>query len=138
LLAQQSCDDIWDGLFAVAAERSTDQSGLSPYWVYPVDGGAHIERHIPSLPHSREETQLPALRNSLALYRMVFGQPRQDDLIEFLSKQLGPKAVAESLDLLRIDLSPKVAAPRPVEISSKCVCESMRRDLPLDDSFPAI
>jgi hypothetical protein len=107
LLAQQSCDDIWDGLFAIATEHSADKSGLSPHWVYPVKNGAHIERHIPSLPHSREEAQLPALRNSLAIYRMVFGQPRQDDLIEFLSKRLGPKAVAETLDLLRIDLAPK-------------------------------
>jgi hypothetical protein len=76
------------------------------YAGYPVEGGSHIERHVPSLPMSREQSQLPALRNSLAAYRMVFGQPRQDDLIEFLSRRLGSEALASRVDSLRIDLTP--------------------------------
>jgi hypothetical protein len=105
-LGHDACLDPWTRLFELAAEQSEDKSGLSPYWVYPVEGGAHIERHVPALPLSREESQLPALRNSLAVYRMVFGQPRQDDLIEFLSRRLGPDALASRIDSLRIDLTP--------------------------------
>jgi hypothetical protein len=71
-----------------------------------------IERHVPVIPLSREANQLPALRNSLAVYRMVFGQPRQDDLVEFLTRQLPPETLADRLDQLRIDLTPAEVSPR--------------------------
>ena len=58
--------------------------------MFPVEGGAVIERHVPSLPLSRESSRLPALRRSLAVYRMVFGQPRQEDLVEHM-KQAVPE-----------------------------------------------
>ena len=39
------------------------------------------------LPFSREATRIEWLRRSLAIYRLAFGQPRQDDLIEYLQTQ---------------------------------------------------
>jgi len=42
------------------------------------------------------------LQKSLAVYRMVFGQSRQEDLAAFLMSRLGK----EDMDKLRIDLSP--------------------------------
>lgn len=53
-----------------------------PYWVFP--GAAAIERHVPMFPLSRESVHLDDLRRSLAVCRMVFGQPRQDDLMAYL------------------------------------------------------
>ena len=76
----------WRSLFERAREASNGDSDISPYWVFPVEGGAVIERHVPSLPLSRESVRLPALRRSLAVYRMVFGQPRQEDLVEHLKR----------------------------------------------------
>ena len=75
--------DIWLALFEAAVEQSSNGRGLVPYWLYPLSGGAHIERHVPALPLSRDASQLEALKRSLAVYRMVFGQPRQDDLVTF-------------------------------------------------------
>jgi hypothetical protein len=104
--------DPWAQLFEIARKASSDASGLTPFWVYTAEGGATIERHVPVLPLSREANQLPALRNSLAVYRMVFGQPRQDDLVEFLLRQLPREALASLLDQLRIDLSPPDVTPQ--------------------------
>jgi hypothetical protein len=103
--------DPWAQLFEMAVTASEDVSGLSPFWVYTTDGGAMIERHVPTLPLSRESEQLPALRNSLAVYRMVFGQPRQDDLVEFLLRQIPRETLTSRLNQLRIDLSPQTMSP---------------------------
>jgi hypothetical protein len=43
---------------------------------------------------------------------MVFGQPRQDDLVEFLTRQLPPETVGDRLDQLRIDLTLAEVMPR--------------------------
>lgn len=38
----------WQTLFALAtAERAPGQSEIVPDWVYPVDGGARIDRYVP-------------------------------------------------------------------------------------------
>ena len=93
--------DIWDELFAMAAAReSGDGSEMVPYWVF--EGPAKIERLVPVLPFSREAVALPRLRKTLAAYRLAFGQPRQEELVEFL----GDKLSEEDLNRLRIDLSP--------------------------------
>ena len=105
-LANDPHGDPWSHLFEIARKESDDASGLTPFWVYTAEDGATIERHVPALPLSREANQLPALRNSLAVYRMVFGQPRQDDLVEFLLRQLPRETLASRLDQLRIDLAP--------------------------------
>ena len=96
--------DIWDELFAMAAAReSGDGSEMVPYWVF--QGPAKIERLVPVLPFSREEAALPRLRKTLAAYRLAFGQPRQEELVEFLGDRLASLS-KEELKRLRIDLSP--------------------------------
>ncbi|MEO8660881.1 MAG: helicase-related protein [Bryobacteraceae bacterium] len=112
-LANNHQDDPWSRLFEIARNASIDASGLTPFWVYTAEGGATIERHVPVLPLSREADQLPSLRNSLAVYRMVFGQPRQDDLVEFLLRQLARETLASLLDQLRMDLAPREVRPQP-------------------------
>jgi hypothetical protein len=97
--------DVWGATFELARQRSPSDHGLVPYWLFPTPGGAHIERHVPALPLSRDAYQLEALKRSLAVYRMVFGQPRQDDLMAFLLDRLTPEQLAEVEPLLRIDLA---------------------------------
>jgi hypothetical protein len=99
--------DPWSQLFEIARKEAGDSSELSPFWVYTAEGGASIERHVPALALSREANQLPALRNSLAVYRLVFGQPRQDDLIDFLLQQLSGEELTSRLGQLQIDLTPR-------------------------------
>lgn len=107
-VANQS--DPWCTLFAAAADHCDDTSGMTPYWVYQIENGAVIERHVPALPFSSESDHLPALRNSLAVYRMVFGQPRQDDLVEFLLQRVSPEWLVSQMDQLQINLTPAIEA----------------------------
>ena len=104
--------DVWHALFEAARKQSSNGRGLVPYWLFPLTEGAHIERHVPALPLSRDASQLEALKRSLAVYRMVFGQPRQDDLMAFLQERCPPEMLREIEPLLRIDLS-----ARPTEHS---------------------
>jgi len=99
--------DVWSALFEAAQEQSSNGRGLVPYWLFPYSGGAHIERHVPALPLSRDASQLKGLQRSLAVYRMVFGQPRQDDLTTFLLEHCDREILDRVAPLLRIDLSPQ-------------------------------
>ena len=98
--------DVWHALFEAARRQSANGGGLVPYWLFPLEDGAFIERHVPALPLSRDASQLEALKRSLAVYRMVFGQPRQDDLMTFLLERCSPETLKKIEPSLRIDLSP--------------------------------
>ena len=54
--------DVWHALFEVASKQSSNGSGLVPYWLFPLAGGAHIERHVPALPLSRDADHFRALQ----------------------------------------------------------------------------
>lgn len=97
----------WQTLFAHAENHADRKSDICPYWVFPIEGGAVIERHAPALPLSREAARLPALCRSLAVYRMVFGQPRQDDLVEHLKRMVPESEMARLFPELSIDLEPR-------------------------------
>jgi hypothetical protein len=77
-----------------------------PFWVYATEGGARIERHVPALPLSRELERIDVLRRSLAAYRMVFGQARQEDLLAYLLSRLPEEEVARLSQSLRVNLEP--------------------------------
>src|SRR5439155_22752895 len=83
------------------------------YWLFP--GDAKIERHVPALPFSREVERLYGLRRALAIYRMVFGQSRQEDLITYLLAQIPEKDRDAIVAELQIDLSPASRADRGIE-----------------------
>jgi hypothetical protein len=98
--------DPWAALFESARrERPPDQNDLFPFWVAP-SGPAKIERHVLAYPHSRDLLRHEGLRRALVLYRMVFGQNRQEDLVGYLAARLPEDVVRGLLDLCRIDLSP--------------------------------
>ena len=97
----------WPSLFKNAEKHFDQKSEIVPYWVFPIDDGAYIERHAPTLPLSREAARLPALRHSLAVYRMVFGQPRQEDLLEHLKRTVPEQELARIAGELCIDLEPR-------------------------------
>jgi hypothetical protein len=106
-MTQARDKDRWISVFRVACQACCDgENDLVPYWIYPVEDGARIQRHVPSLPMTRDRQLLGALRRSLAVYRMVFGQPRQDDLVEFLLRHVSEDQLGELVERLRINLSP--------------------------------
>jgi hypothetical protein len=104
-LGPTDTSDPWASLFEIAVRRrEAGSSDLVPYWVFPMESGAAIERYVPNLPLSRDAARYAMLRRALAIYRMAFGQPRQEDLLEFLMQH--PAAGAVAAEDLRIDLSP--------------------------------
>jgi hypothetical protein len=96
--------DPWKAAFKVA-ERSREpgMNDLWPWWTYP--GTSKIERWIPSFPLSRDQERETRLQRQRALYRLAFGQPRQEDLLAILEHQ-GYGEDDERLAELRIDLRP--------------------------------
>lgn len=112
ILKSQLDEDPWRYLFQAALDSRVIDHDLVPFWLYSIEDGAMIERHLPMLPLSKEISMVPDLKRSLAVYRMVFGQPRQDDLLEYLSQQFTPEQLAEHFENLRIDLTPPVTTTR--------------------------
>jgi hypothetical protein len=99
--------DPWEAAYAHAVEYREEYGDLSPHWVYP--GDAKIQRHALPLPLSRDVARLDRIRQDVVLYRLAFGQPRQEDLLELLRRR-GHADVTTAL----LDLRP----PRPDEATS--------------------
>jgi uncharacterized membrane protein YkvA (DUF1232 family) len=95
---------IWDGaaparnpwpvVFDTALAHDSEQRykhGLFPHWIYecrhPADT-VHIQRHVPVFSTSRDAAKYARLKTGLALYRLVFGQANQEDLLEGLQRQM--------------------------------------------------
>lgn len=102
--------DPWRGIIAAALrDRNNAQSDITPFWVYANEGGSRIERYVPALPLSRDAQVYADLRQSLAAYRMVFGQSRQQELLQLLASRVSPEQLAEVSDALRVNLEPDAA-----------------------------
>ena len=100
-----SCDDLWRRMFELAhSARQPDQNDLFPYWIS--DGPHKILRHVPALPLSRELVHKSNLLRSLTVYRMVFGQTRQEDLVRYLLQKMQPEQIQQLVDQCRISLAP--------------------------------
>ena len=92
-------DDPWVRMFQLAAaDRPAGESEIFPYWVFT--GASVIERYTPVMPMSKETHALGRLMRTVGAYRLVIGQPRQEDLLRYLGDK------ADQLDDLRIDLTP--------------------------------
>jgi hypothetical protein len=88
----------WQNAFDAANDQA-ELGEFSPWWIYP--GAARVERLVVHFPLSREDAQYVQLRDSLTLYRMMLGQPRQEDMMELLRK----RGVSES-QVAQLDLRP--------------------------------
>lgn len=95
---QAGPDDVWKAMYDVARAESEEHGDFAPYWVYP--GPAKIERHVLPYPLSRDGARLEQMQKDLALYRLAFGQPRQEDMLELLRRNgVSGDQVAAALDL---------------------------------------
>ena len=99
--------DPWCFMFELAKrERPTDANDLIPYWIYELEEGASVERHVPILPYSKEEPHFRQLKRMLAVYRLVFGQPRQEDLLDYLTDSVSKNQKFQEMNMWRISLEP--------------------------------
>lgn len=97
---EATSDDPWSAMFAAAKADCPDTNDLTPFWVYAPEGGVSIERYVPAAPLSREAARYARLLRTVGAYRLVMGQPRQEDLLRYLGED------AASLDWLHINLTP--------------------------------
>ena len=95
-------DDVWTLIFerAERAARAAGDVDLVPHWIAP--GRHRVERHVLQLPYTAEVEALGRLKRQLAAYRVVLGQPRQEELITLLDR---PELDAR-LGNWAVDLSP--------------------------------
>ncbi len=76
----------WEQFFAAAEQLPKgDHGDLFPSWEFP--GPAKIERSVYALPLSREIERWRKMQQLIALYRLAFGQPRQEDFVQLLAKR---------------------------------------------------
>jgi hypothetical protein len=96
-------EDLWSLLFDVAeqAARASHESDLVPHWI--AAGPCRVQRYVPLLPYSKEVEGFRRLKRQLAAYRVVFGQPRQEELVTLLGQG---NLDSDQLRLWAVDLSP--------------------------------
>jgi hypothetical protein len=83
-------EKTWDAMFALASqtEKGT-MPDLVPYWclTQPNTTAVKIERIVPMYPFSVDHVRYQRIIKLLSLYRLTLGQPRQEELIEVLSRE---------------------------------------------------
>ncbi|MGJ0119614.1 helicase-related protein [Williamsia sp. MIQD14] len=96
----------WQEAYRLAGENAphSDVPGLAPEWVYP--GPASVARDVMPYQLSIDAARLRRTHERVALYRLAFGQPRQEDLMELMAAA----GVSESdASQWRVDLRPSGA-----------------------------
>lgn len=78
---------------------------MVPYWHTEADDELKIERFVSLYSFSRDIDKYKELQIILVYYRMTFGQPRQEELIDAIAELKGDND--KTLTELFIDLSPK-------------------------------
>ncbi len=106
----RSNQDPWTVLFDAAKQKlrayGTAENDIKPYWIFEeVEDPYRVERLVPLPPFSSEHARLYALKRSLAVYRLAFGQPRQEDLVTFLADQ-SEKSSAFEFTKYHLNLAP--------------------------------
>jgi hypothetical protein len=98
--------DPWDSAYELGLDERQRLGELAPHWVYP--GPARIRRTVLPYPLSTDGARYQRLKDDLALYRLTFGQPRQEDLLEIL-KRRGVQHDPARVEELRLRLAPPQA-----------------------------
>ncbi|MFI5623502.1 hypothetical protein ACIA03_08560 [Nocardioides sp. NPDC051685] len=103
LALQPGAGHPWDRLYDAATDERTNYGDFAPGWVYP--GPSKIERHVAPLPLSSDRARYERVRRDVSLYRLTFGQPRQEDMLELLKDDATGRA-----ETFRISLAPPESA----------------------------
>lgn len=90
----------WDAAYELGRDLQPELGEFAPHWVYP--GPARIQRTLLPYPLSQDVARLQQLKADLALYRLTFGQPRQEDMLNLIKQAEG----AHTRSNVSIDLSP--------------------------------
>ena len=106
---KDSSNDIWKEVFKYSEkekETAKFKCDLVPFWHTETKSNIKIERFVPLYPFSRDNEKYKNLIKILTFYRLTFGQPRQEELVEALSGYGFSSDIINKLDDLKINLSP--------------------------------
>jgi hypothetical protein len=101
---------LWESLYEAA--RKSEGSKLKkcelvPYWHIEPSKDLKIQRIVPLYPFSKDIDKYLRLIETLTYYRLTFGQPRQEELIESLTRHgLSPEEIDLFCKSILINLSP--------------------------------
>lgn len=102
--------NIWETIFEDASAEKLSakvQCDLIPFWhINHGTAALNIERYVPIYPFSKDIEKFKNLIKVLTYYRLTFGQPRQEDLVESLSGLGYDSEEIKILDGLMMNLSP--------------------------------
>jgi hypothetical protein len=107
--------NFWERVFAAVSSAPDTQRykhGLYPHWIFEPRGGQveRIRRHLFFYADSQDASRYEELKERLALYRLVFGQPRQQDLLDRIQRTVRDESGREvshaALTRYMINLSP--------------------------------
>jgi uncharacterized membrane protein YkvA (DUF1232 family) len=113
-------ENIWRLAFATACRnpkgRQRFNHGLFPHWIYQPQVQANddkaeglLRRHLLFFSGSRDAQRYTELKTALSLYRLVLGQPRQQDILETMLRRFPNMPREQLANILRgymINLSP--------------------------------
>jgi uncharacterized membrane protein YkvA (DUF1232 family) len=115
----------WAAVFSKMYEKHWGphvfKHGLAPHWLYEAERTNKassavrrelVRRHLFFYGGSKDVERYDRLKKSLSLYRLVFGQPRQQDLLNDVFKDRGAsevEALGPTLRRFMINLSPMPA-----------------------------
>lgn len=124
---QFDTDSIWQQLFKAAEEEevsrdgSEQPSGLLPNWgVTDGDALVPVVRYAYLYPFSRDVAQYESLMEQVYRYRMVIGQPDQEETLRLLHERVEDGTLSEEdLDDLYINLCPFVQKTSKVTNSER-------------------
>jgi len=83
-------EKTWDGMFEKATEiEKGEHPDLVPFWSLTDSENTKvkIERIVPMYPMSQDRLKYNRLIKVLSLYRLTLGQPRQEELLEFINRE---------------------------------------------------
>lgn len=90
---------IWTNLFKIARQQEgNNKCELIPYWITNANDEIKIERFVPLLPFSKDLEKYKIIEKSLAFYRLTFGQPRQEELLNAIMNE---NLTESELEILR-------------------------------------
>jgi hypothetical protein len=102
--------DLWETLFSIASleekSKTISNCDLVPFWHTESLDNIKIERYVPLYPFSKDIERYRQMLKVLTYYRLTFGQPRQEELIDALFGGMLSEEQNKMLDQLIINLSP--------------------------------
>lgn len=102
-------NNTWRELFKYSEkekETAKFSCDLIPFWHTESLSDIKIERFVPLYPFSRDIEKFNNLIKILTFYRLTFGQPRQEELVDAMQDSGFSDEVIKKLDDLIINLSP--------------------------------